>query len=732
MSVLSNAVSQSMLTIRRVRNGEFAVSRAVIITISIMGLIIFGMAMSMLWDGYRERTLAKRFDEADSRTTLVIEAGEDWAEARGLTYLALKAPARPSKKQLTTILSARASGDRYMAQALKGFDPRGAGETKALDVYRELEAAEDEIGKVADRALRRPVAERDPALADRYLAAATARIVAAQELRRAMAANLGEADGSTAYLLQLKEQAWVMSEYAGRERALVAGAIAAREPISPQARATIIENRGRVLEAWDAARATVEHAFPDPRLADAMHEARQSFFVDYDQLRGQVYGASDAGLRYPVGAYQWFDRSTDAIGSLIAITSVAESVAADIAATRARAANFAIAFQTFMSALAVFACIGLVWVVRREIANPLDMLDRATRRILKGKYDVELPTGARALEVRQLAITLARFKESADARERLTREAAEAEKAQAEERRIRLESEARAVEEREARAEALSKTAETFSRQMHEAVSALAAAADELNATADLMVTNLSETTGALGAVSRETSEASANVNAAAAAAEQIRQAIADIAARVEEQRGASGAAADRSSMTAGQVRNLSGATQAVGQMVEMIDDVAKKTSLLALNATIEAARAGEAGRGFAVVAGEVKTLSEQTGEATARAGETVGQMVHAIEHSVTGFAEVDEAIQRVSQAATAIAASIRQQSMATHELSGGVESAAGIAGRVAERAAKVEQTAAAAMAAASEVKGASGELSRLAEAVRVDVEGFIAGLKAA
>ena len=142
-------------------------------------------------------------------------------------------------------------------------------------------------------------------------------------------------------------------------------------------------------------------------------------------------------------------------------------------------------------------------------------------------------------------------------------------------------------------------------------------------------------------------------------AASAVEQIAASAKAAVEQAQGSrglfSGARqdADTSSQTFAQtveaMRSIQDSSVKIGQIVELIDEISRRTDLLALNAAVESARAGDAGRGFAVVANEVRKLSQQSADAALQIRSLVGDSSARVKDGAALVTEAGDALVRVT-----------------------------------------------------------------------------------
>lgn len=142
----------------------------------------------------------------------------------------------------------------------------------------------------------------------------------------------------------------------------------------------------------------------------------------------------------------------------------------------------------------------------------------------------------------------------------------------------------------------------------------------------------------------------------------------------------------------------LTDAADGIGMIAQLIAGIATQSRLLALNARIEAARAGDAGRGFDVVANAIKTLSQQTWDATRDIDGRTGALHRDVDATQAMFAATTGRVDEQEAIAGEVTASSLRQGQAASELVRltaaaveGVEETATIIGRVSSSAVAVD-----------------------------------------
>ncbi|TDP74032.1 methyl-accepting chemotaxis protein [Roseateles toxinivorans] len=171
-------------------------------------------------------------------------------------------------------------------------------------------------------------------------------------------------------------------------------------------------------------------------------------------------------------------------------------------------------------------------------------------------------------------------------------------------------------------------------------------------------------------------------------------------------------------------MKGINDSSRKIADIIGVIDGIAFQTNILALNAAVEAARAGEQGRGFAVVAGEVRSLAQRSAAAAREIKALIGASVERVEQGSTlvdqagqTMSEIVSAIQRVNDIVAEISSASAEQSSGVNQVGKAVTS---MEQATQQNAALVEQSA----AAAEGLRQQADELVRAVAAFRLSAPG--------
>lgn len=362
------------------------------------------------------------------------------------------------------------------------------------------------------------------------------------------------------------------------------------------------------------------------------------------------------------------------------------------------------------------AFLGLAVVLAVGLAGPLGRLQTALDRLSAGDLEVEIDGVERADEIGAIARSVTSFRTNL------------AEKAKEQVRQELAHQEALTAE----RSALMKDVADDFETSVMGVVDALLQKTDSVGADSRQLKTAVDSSLQAVGEVRTASADADQSVATVTSSSERLSNSLMRVREDVDQAASVAETAVEEARKTDEVVGRLSETGRAIGEIVELISQIASQTNLLALNATIEAARAGEAGRGFAVVANEVKALAEQTTRATDDVSAQVASVQDVAEQSETAIASIADTIQRVSQISTKIREAVEDQTAATGEISGSAETAMHSAERVTRNVGTLSEAMDVSRSATDDLHGAAMDLGELSKSLQSQVAQFLQSVRAA
>ena len=316
-------------------------------------------------------------------------------------------------------------------------------------------------------------------------------------------------------------------------------------------------------------------------------------------------------------------------------------------------------------AVVMISLLILIFYVRGNLIKRLLHVIDGMRRVANGDLSTEVRDTGRD-EIGRMAEILGQFRETSLAARRAEENVThEREIAETERRRAMLEL-----------ADAFEASVMQVAKDVSREAENIQITSNQVREQAEVASSNA---TGVAGA----SEEISINMASVSDAAKSLSERVRDTGLRAQQSVNAATNAVDAARQTSETMHELETGAQEIGEILNLIQDIAAQTNLLALNATIEAARAGDAGKGFAVVAQEVKNLANQTGTATDRIAQritgiqtTTGiavQAITTIRDSITGIhetvGEMSAAVDEQQEFVAEIASNVEQSATAASEM---------------------------------------------------------------
>jgi len=372
------------------------------------------------------------------------------------------------------------------------------------------------------------------------------------------------------------------------------------------------------------------------------------------------------------------------------------------------------------------------FIITGNIADPLKAISANAERIAVGDLSVTLPGTDRGDEVGMLSNTFMRMTDSLKGMAGVAGRIAEGD----------LRGKVQPQSDKDVLGNAFASMMGNLQRltvDLTEGVNVLGTAANEISTSTSQLATSATESATAVSETTttveevRQTAQmaslkargVSENAQKATQISQSGRKSAEDVAAgmaRIRQQMDA----------IAGSMGRLSEQGSAIGLIIATVEDLAAQSNLLAVNAAIEAAKAGEHGKGFGVVAQEVKSLAEQSRQATNQVRTILSDIQKATTSAVLATEQGSKAVEagtRQTEAASesiqSLAASVGEAAQAATQIAASSQQQLVGVDQVATAMENIKQASAQNVASAKQLETAAQNLNALGQRLKLMVERY-------
>jgi len=414
-------------------------------------------------------------------------------------------------------------------------------------------------------------------------------------------------------------------ENAGKLRATASGILTANAPINEELFSRLLNYKANIDANLDsqaiALSPQVKNKFDEYRKAPAWNDVGRIFNLVLSKSKEGNYGVSGK---------EFFELITKVIDDLGDIRSREISAVMSKLSEIQQEISSSLVKVFVMIGLTSLLTIGMAIPLGRSISNPIHQLIAYASEVSAGNLNATL-TRKYSQELESLKQSLSTMigtlkSKISEAEENSARAAEQSQKAV-----VAMEAaDAARLQAERAKAEGMSAAATHIEGVVEIVTSAsveLSAQIEQSTHGAEIQSHRVAETATAMEEMNATVLEVARNASQAAETADQAKHKAQDGSLVVTQVVKGIGEVQTAALELKADMTVLGKQAEGIGQILNVISDIADQTNLLALNAAIEAARAGEAGRGFAVVADEVRKLAEKTMKATQEVGDAVREI---------------------------------------------------------------------------------------------------------